>query len=57
MDDTLFMATRWWASGGSAELAVYPDGIQAFNSYSIGIARAANARIRAFLSQCVESGR
>ena len=55
LDDTLFMANRWCASAGSVELAVYPGGIHAFNSFPIGIARAANTRIRAFLNQCLEA--
>ncbi|MGQ0523264.1 MAG: alpha/beta hydrolase [Betaproteobacteria bacterium] len=55
LDDTLFMAGRWSACGNSAELAVYPGGIHAFNSFPITLSRAANARIRAFLNQCIDA--
>ncbi|MBM4256109.1 MAG: alpha/beta hydrolase [Deltaproteobacteria bacterium] len=55
LDDTLFMASRWCASAGHAELAVYPGGIHAFNSFPIDIARSANAKIRSFLNERIEA--
>ncbi|MGH8617457.1 MAG: alpha/beta hydrolase [Burkholderiales bacterium] len=54
LDDTLFMANRWVAAGSSAELAIYPGGIHAFNSFPTDISRAANARMRTFFNQCIE---
>ena len=44
IDDSLFMFARWRAAGGSAELAVYPEGIHGFNSLPIELARIANRR-------------
>lgn len=49
LDDSLFMHARWLAAGNEAELAVYPGGVHGFNSFPIGIAREANARIDEFL--------
>ena len=57
LDDTLFMASRWSAARNVAELAVYPGGIHAFNAFPIALAREANARIHAFLNQCIQAGR
>lgn len=58
LDDTLFMHARWIAAGNEAELAVYPGGVHGFNGFPTGLARAANARIDAFLSRVLslESG-
>jgi acetyl esterase len=49
MDDSLFMAERWRVAGNQAEVAVYPDGVHAFNAYPTGLARKANARQYKFL--------
>lgn len=49
LDDSLFMHARWLAAGNEAQLAVYPGGVHGFNSFPVGIAREANARIDAFL--------
>jgi acetyl esterase/lipase len=51
LDDTLFMAARWVAAGGAAELAVYPGGVHGFNLFPIPLAAEANARIHAFLAR------
>ncbi len=49
LDDSLFMSERWRAAGCAAELAVYPEGVHAFNAYPIEIARRANERAYEFL--------
>ncbi len=49
IDDSLFMADRWRAAGNRAEVAVYPEGVHAFNAYPTGLARKANARQFEFL--------
>jgi acetyl esterase/lipase len=43
------MAERWRAAGNRAEVAVYPEGVHAFNAYPTGLARKANARQFEFL--------
>jgi acetyl esterase/lipase len=43
MDDSLFMAERWRAAGNQAEVAVYPEGVHAFNAYPTALARKGNA--------------
>lgn len=48
-DDSLFMAMRWRAAGNEAELAVYPASPHGFTSFPTAMARAARARITAFL--------
>lgn len=49
MDDSLFMAERWRAAGNQADVAVYPEGVHAFNAYPTALARKANARQFDFL--------
>lgn len=49
IDDTLFMFERWKSAGNDAQLAVYPEGIHAFNAFPIAIGRKANARQYEFL--------
>jgi acetyl esterase/lipase len=49
VDDTLFMASRWLVAGNDTELAVYPGGIHAFDSFPIGIARDARAQMHQFV--------
>jgi acetyl esterase len=49
MDDSLFMAERWRAAGNQAEVAVYPEGVHAFNAYPTELARKGNARQFEFL--------
>jgi acetyl esterase/lipase len=51
MDDSLFMYMRWLTAGNSAELAIYPGGIHAFDAFPIEIAGQANARIREFINK------
>ena len=49
LDDSLFLYARWIAAGNEAELAVYPGAPHAFNILGHPHAKAANARIDAFL--------
>jgi acetyl esterase/lipase len=49
MDDSLFMAERWRAAGNQADVAVYPEGVHAFNAYPTALARKCNARQFEFL--------
>jgi acetyl esterase len=49
MDDSLFMAERWRTAGNQAEVAVYPEGVHAFNAFPTTLARKANARQFEFL--------
>ena len=49
-DDSLFMALRWRAAGNDAELAVYPESVHGFTVFPTAMARAANARIEAWLT-------
>ena len=53
LDDTLFMAARLKAEKISAELAIYPGGVHAFDQFDLAIARAANARQDAFIAACL----
>lgn len=54
LDDTLFMYSRWIAAGNDADLAIYPGGAHGFVAFPGEIARAANARIDAFLKQVAD---
>ncbi len=49
IDDSLFMAERWQAAGNEAEVAVYPEGVHAFNAFPTALARKGNARQFEFL--------
>jgi acetyl esterase/lipase len=49
-DDSLFMAMRWRAAGNEAELAVYPESVHGFTVFPTAMARAANARIAAWVA-------
>ena len=50
IDDSLFMEARWRQAGNRAELAVYPEGVHAFNAFPIEIARKANRRMVDFVN-------
>ena len=45
------MAQRWAAYGATAELAVYPDCIHAFNAFPTELAKRANERIDLFFER------
>jgi acetyl esterase/lipase len=49
-DDSLFMAMRWRAAGNEAEFAVYPESVHGFTVFPTAMARAANARIEAWVA-------
>ncbi|CAN5922702.1 hypothetical protein BH11GEM2_BH11GEM2_36900 [soil metagenome] len=51
IDDTVQMAARWHAAGGSRELRIWPDGVHGFNAFPIGLARLATAAQFAFLDR------
>jgi acetyl esterase/lipase len=57
LDDSLFMYARWLAAGNDAELAIYPGGAHGFTAFPYALAKAANARMDAFLAQSVSGGR
>jgi len=48
LDDSLFMAGRWAAYGNECELAVYPDGVHAFNAFPTELAKRSLERIDLF---------
>jgi acetyl esterase/lipase len=54
LDDSLFMYPRWLAAGNQAELAIYPGGAHGFTAFPYALAKAANARMDAFLAQAAE---
>jgi acetyl esterase len=49
LDDTLFMAARWAASGSRADLAIWPGGCHVFHRFESGLTDHALARIDAFV--------
>lgn len=51
LDDTLFMHARWVAAGNPAELAIYPGGAHGFTLFPNALAKAATARMDAFLNR------
>lgn len=50
LDDTLFMHARWQAAGNRSELALYPGGCHAFDTFPLKIAEQANRRIEEFIA-------
>jgi acetyl esterase/lipase len=50
LDDTLFMASRWSAAGGSADLAVWPGGCHVFIRFDSALTEQALSRIDAFVN-------
>lgn len=51
LDDSLFMATRWYAAGNPTELRVWPGGVHGFNAYPIALARLAESAIFNYLAR------
>ncbi|HEY3683856.1 MAG TPA: alpha/beta hydrolase fold domain-containing protein [Streptosporangiaceae bacterium] len=49
LDDSLFMAARWRAAGGDAELHVYPESPHGFDLLPTGMAAEARRRMTGFL--------
>lgn len=56
LDDSLFMASRWDAAGGGAELAVCPGGIHAFNAFPTALAGTANRLCADFVARRIGGG-
>lgn len=54
LDDSIFMAGRWAASGRNAELNIVPGGIHAFDAFPVTIGRDARHRMHTFLSELVD---
>ncbi len=50
LDDSLFMAARWRASGNPTELEVWPGGIHAFDVFSEGYGPHVRERMHGFLN-------
>jgi acetyl esterase len=50
LDDSLFMADRWRAAGGDAEVAIYPEGVHGFAAFPTEMARIARARMATFIA-------
>ena len=50
-DDSLFMFSRWRKAGNRAELAVWPEGIHAFDYFDTDYGRAARGRMHSFLNR------
>jgi len=57
LDDSMFMCSRWTASGAQAEIAVWPGAGHGFIGTPHPLAREADAHIEAFLAKIVEAPR
>ena len=55
LDDSLFLYSRWRASGLEAELAIHPGGVHGFYAFDFTLARDAHDRIARFLEKAVNS--
>lgn len=55
LDDSLLMAEHWLQANNRTRLAVYPEGPHGFNAMPTAMGRAGAARIRQFLSECLET--
>lgn len=51
LDDSLFMFSRWRAAANHAELAIWPEGIHAFDYFDNEYGRAARERMHSFLNR------
>ena len=54
LDDSILMHARWRAAENAAELSVSPGGVHGFTGFPIALARAANARRRAFIRAALQ---
>jgi len=50
-DDSNFMCSRWRKAGNRAELAIWPEGIHAFDYFDNAYGRAARDRMHGFLNR------
>lgn len=53
LDDSLMMAARWVGAGNTAELAVYPGGVHAFDAFDLTITQEFRERQAAFVTACI----
>lgn len=53
IDDTLFMHARWSVAGNRAELAIYPGGVHAFDSFPTTLGRRATERCDDFIARAI----
>lgn len=56
LDDSLFMASRWWVAGNACELRVWPDAVHGFNAFPIGVTRLATAAMYEYLRRALAGG-
>lgn len=54
LDDSLFMAQRWRASGLQADLELYPGGCHVFQAFESGLSEESQSRMDRFLSQALD---
>jgi len=55
LDDTLFLAARWKAAGGGADLALYPAAPHGFIWLDTAMAHAAQRRVHQWLNERLTS--
>ena len=55
LDDTLFMHSRWFASGNPSILNVYPGATHAFETQPTQLAEKVRRRMRTFISESFQS--
>ena len=56
LDDSLFMASRWWVAGNDCALRVWPDAVHGFNAFPIGVTRLATAAVYEYLRRALAGG-
>ena len=56
LDDSLLLALRWRLAGNEAALALYPEARHGFNLFPTAMARAANARVEAWVAERAAAG-
>ncbi|MDB4963579.1 MAG: Alpha/beta hydrolase fold-3 domain protein [Myxococcales bacterium] len=57
LDDSVRMAARWHAAGGSRELRIWPEGVHGFTAFPISLARLADAAQFTFLDRIYAASR
>ena len=55
LDDTLFMHSRWFASGNPSTLNVYPGATHGFERQPTQLAEKVRSRMRTFISESFQS--
>jgi len=53
LDDSLFMYNRWIVAGNRAELAIYPGGVHAFDSFPTALGQRATERCDNFIARAI----